>query len=411
MKTLQDVRDLDARDPLAGFRDRFEIPAGMIYLDGNSLGVMPKSAPERMAQVVKEEWGRDLITSWNRHDWIGLPRRLGAKIAGLIGAKPHEVVVADSTSINIFKCLSAALQLNPERHVILSEAGNFPTNVYMMQGLAANSGGRIVEKRVATDQIEANLTDDVAVLLITQAHYKSGYLHDMQAITARAQAKGILVIWDLCHSAGALPIDLNACKADLAVGCGYKYLNGGPGAPAFIFVAERHQEKVLPVLSGWLGHASPFSFVDEYTPAPGIDRFKCSSPSILAMSALECGLDIAIEADMDQVRAKSVALCELFIEQVEARVGDQGFALASPRDAAIRGSQVSFHHENGYPIMQALIENGVIGDFRDPDILRFGFTPLYVSHEDVWRAAEVLERIMTQEIWREARFSVRSAVT
>lgn len=411
MKTLQDVRDLDARDPLAGFRDRFEIPAGMIYLDGNSLGVMPKSAPERMAQVVKEEWGRDLITSWNRHDWIGLPRRLGAKIAGLIGAKPHEVVVADSTSINIFKCLSAALQLNPERNVILSEAGNFPTNVYMMQGLAANSGGRIVEKRVATDQIEANLTDDVAVLLITQAHYKSGYLHDMQAITARAQAKGILVIWDLCHSAGALPIDLNACKADLAVGCGYKYLNGGPGAPAFIFVAERHQEKVLPVLSGWLGHASPFSFVDEYTPAPGIDRFKCSSPSILAMSALECGLDIAIEADMDQVRAKSVRLCELFIEQVEARVGDQGFALASPRDAAIRGSQVSFHHENGYPIMQALIENGVIGDFRDPDILRFGFTPLYVSHEDVWRAAEVLERIMTQEIWREARFSVRSAVT
>ena len=411
MKTLQDVRDLDARDPLAGFRDRFEIPAGMIYLDGNSLGVMPKSAPERMAQVVKEEWGRDLITSWNRHDWIGLPRRLGAKIAGLIGAKPHEVVVADSTSINIFKCLSAALQLNPERNVILSEAGNFPTNVYMMQGLAANSGGRIVEKRVATDQIEANLTDDVAVLLITQAHYKSGYLHDMQAITARAQAKGILVIWDLCHSAGALPIDLNACKADLAVGCGYKYLNGGPGAPAFIFVAERHQEKVLPVLSGWLGHASPFSFVDEYTPAPGIDRFKCSSPSILAMSALECGLDIAIEADMDQVRAKSVALCELFIEQVEARVGDQGFALASPRDAAIRGSQVSFHHENGYPIMQALIENGVIGDFRDPDILRFGFTPLYVSHEDVWRAAEVLERIMTQEIWCEARFSVRSAVT
>ena len=383
----------------------------MIYLDGNSLGVMPKSAPERMAQVVKEEWGRDLITSWNRHDWIGLPRRLGAKIAGLIGAKPHEVVVADSTSINIFKCLSAALQLNPERHVILSEAGNFPTNVYMMQGLAANSGGRIVEKRVATDQIEANLTDDVAVLLITQAHYKSGYLHDMQAITARAQAKGILVIWDLCHSAGALPIDLNACKADLAVGCGYKYLNGGPGAPAFIFVAERHQEKVLPVLSGWLGHASPFSFVDEYTPAPGIDRFKCSSPSILAMSALECGLDIAIEADMDQVRAKSVRLCELFIEQVEARVGEQGFALASPRDAAIRGSQVSFHHENGYPIMQALIENGVIGDFRDPDILRFGFTPLYVSHEDVWRAAEVLERIMTQEIWREARFSVRSAVT
>jgi kynureninase len=411
MKNLETIRQLDAADPLAPFRDRFELPEGMIYLDGNSLGVMPKSAPERMKTVVETEWGQHLITSWNRHDWIGLPRRLGAIIAGLVGANPEEVVVADSTSINIFKTLSAALQLNPERSVILSETGNFPTNVYMMQGLSANSGGSVRHQMVPTNDLETHFNDDVAALLITQAHYKTGYLHNMQAITKAAQEKGIIVIWDLCHSAGALPVDLNACNADMAVGCGYKYLNGGPGAPAFIFVAERHQEKVMPVLSGWLGHARPFDFSDQYEPAPGIDRFKCSSPSILGMSVLECGLEIAAEADMAEVRKKSIALTELFIEQVETRLAGQGFELASPRDPSIRGSQVSFHHEQGYPIMQALIDRGVIGDFRDPDILRFGFTPLYTSHEDVWRAAEILQDIMESGVWREPRFSVRSAVT
>ncbi|MAK64607.1 MAG: kynureninase [Maricaulis sp.] len=411
MKNLETIQQLDAADLLADFRNRFELPDGMIYLDGNSLGVMPKSAPARMKDVVETQWGQHLITSWNRHDWIGLPRRLGGMIAGLIGAKPEEVVVADSTSINIFKTLSAAVQLNPDRSVILSETGNFPTNVYMMQGLSANSAASIRHQMVPTDELEAHFNDDVAALLITQAHYKTGYLHDMQAITRAAQAKGILVIWDLCHSAGALPIDLNACNADMAVGCGYKYLNGGPGAPAFIFVAERHQEDVMPVLSGWLGHARPFDFSDQYVPAPGIDRFKCSSPSILGMSALECGLEIAAEADMTEVRKKSVALTELFIEQVEARLAGHGFKLASPRDPKIRGSQVSFHHENGYPIMQALIDRGVIGDFRDPDILRFGFTPLYTSYEDVWRAAEILQEIMESGAWREARYSVRAAVT
>lgn len=411
MKNLETIQQLDAADPLADFRNRFNLPDGMIYLDGNSLGVMPKSAPARMKDVVETQWGQHLITSWNRHDWIGLPRRLGAMIAGLIGAKPEEVVVADSTSINIFTTLSAAVQLNPERSVILSETGNFPTNVYMMQGLSANSAASIRHQMVPTDELEAHFNDDVAALLITQAHYKTGYLHDMQAITRAAQAKGILVIWDLCHSAGALPIDLNACNADMAVGCGYKYLNGGPGAPAFIFVAERHQENVMPVLSGWLGHARPFDFSDQYVPAPGIDRFKCSSPSILGMSALECGLEIAAAADMTEVRKKSVALTELFIAQVEARLAGHGFKLAGPRDPKIRGSQVSFHHENGYPIMQALIDRGVIGDFRDPDILRFGFTPLYTSYEDVWRAAEILQEIMESGAWREARYSVRAAVT
>jgi kynureninase len=411
MKTIEEIRSLDAADPLADFRNRFELPDGAIYLDGNSLGVMPKSVPDRMAQVVKTEWGQDLIRSWNQHDWIGYPRRLGAKIAPLIGARPDEVVVADSTSINIFKALSAALQLNPDRPVILSERGNFPTNVYMMQGLSAHSAGAIEHRLVDTGELESHFDNNVAALLITQAHYKTGYLHDMQAITAAAQAKGIVVIWDLCHSAGALEIDLHACNADMAVGCGYKYLNGGPGAPAFIFVAERHQNRIMPVLSGWLGHARPFDFSDDYVPAGGIDRFKCSSPSILGMAALECGLDIHAGADMAAVRTKSVALTELFIEQVEARVGEMGFRLASPRDPAIRGSQVSFHHENGYPIMQALIARGVIGDFRDPDILRFGFTPLYTSHEDVFRAAGILQSIMESGEWRDPRFSVRAAVT
>lgn len=411
MKTLDDVRALDAADPLRGFRDRFALPDGVIYLDGNSLGALPKTAPARIAEVVGREWGEDLIRSWNVHGWMDLPRRLGGKIARLIGANPDEVVVADSTSINIFKALSAAVQLRPERSVILSETGNFPTNVYMMEGLATATGGRVKQKLVATEDLVAALDDSVAALLITQAHYKTGYLHDMKAITEAAHAAGALVIWDLCHSAGALPIDLNACQADFAVGCGYKYLNGGPGAPGFIFVAGRHQNAVTPVLSGWLGHARPFDFSDTYEPAPGIDRFRCSSPSIVAMATLECGIDVHLDADMEQIRAKSVTLCDLFIEQVETRLAGHGFTLASPRDAAIRGSQVSFRHEHGYPIMQALIARGVIGDFRDPDILRFGFTPLYVRYEDAWQAAAVLEDIMASRAWDKPHFHARAAVT
>ncbi|MHA6288564.1 kynureninase [Maricaulis sp. CAU 1757] len=409
MTNLTDIRALDAADPLAGFRERFDLPNGVVYLDGNSLGVLPKAAAGRMQEVMREEWGRDLITSWNRHDWIGLPRRLGAKVARLIGAAEDDVVVADSTSINIFKALSACIQLRPERSLILSETGNFPTNVYMMEGLSAVTGGRVRQKLVATEDLEAALDEDVAALLITQSHYKFGYLHDMEALTRAAHDKGVLVIWDLCHSAGALPIDLDACDVDFAVGCGYKYLNGGPGAPAFIYVAKRYQNEVFPALSGWLGHADPFAFQDGYRPADGIDRFKCSSPSILGMSALECGLDIAVEADIHAVRAKSVALTSLFIELVEARLPE--FTLASPRDPERRGSQVSFAHEHGYPIMQALIARGIIGDFRAPDLLRFGFTPLYTSYEDVWRAVEGLADIMKTEEWRKPRYHVRSAVT
>ena len=409
MTTLDDARRLDTADPLAGFRERFALPDSVIYLDGNSLGALPKATSGRVEAVVQSEWGEDLIRAWNTRDWISAPKRLGDKIARLIGAAPGEVIAGESTSVNIFKALCACLQLTPERSVILSETGNFPTDAYMMEGLAALSGGRIRQVLVERDAIDAALTDDVAALLLTHTHYKSGQLHDMKAVTARAQALGIPVIWDLSHSAGAMPVALNDCKADFAVGCGYKYLNGGPGAPAFLFVAKRHQDRVFPVLSGWLGHARPFDFDDRYEPAAGIDRFQCGTPAILGMAALECGVDILLDADMQEIRIKSQALGDLFIEQVEDRL--DGFELRSPRAAGERGSQVSFAHEHGYAIMQALIERGVIGDFRAPDILRFGFTPLYVGYADVWTAVDILADVMQSGVWQDARFNIRSAVT
>jgi kynureninase len=409
MKTLADIRALDAADPLAGFRARFTLPDGVIYLDGNSLGALPVDVPARMEDVIRREWGEDLIRSWNTNDWINAPGRLGAKIARLIGAGDDEVIAGESTSVNIFKALCACIQLSAGRSIILSEVGNFPTDAYMMEGIAAFSGGRIRQSLVAREAIEDALTEDVAALLLTHTHYKSGQLHDMAALTRKAHAKGIPVIWDLSHSAGAMPVSLNACEADFAVGCGYKYLNGGPGAPAFLFAAKRHHDKIFPVLSGWLGHARPFAFDDGYEAAPGIDRFQCGTPGILGMAALEVGLDIMLEADMDDVRAKSQALGDLFIELVEGRL--DGFELRSPRNAAERGSQVSIAHPDGYAIMQALIARGVIGDFRAPDILRFGFTPLYVSHEDVWTAVDTLAGVMQSGEWRQERFSVRSAVT
>ncbi|MFT6461330.1 MAG: kynureninase [Maricaulis maris] len=409
MTTLDDARRLDAADPLAGFRERFALPDSVIYLDGNSLGALPKATSGRVEAVVQSEWGEDLIRAWNTRDWISAPKRLGDKIARLIGAAPGEVIAGESTSVNIFKALCACLQLTPERSVILSETGNFPTDAYMMEGLAALSGGRIRQVLVERDAIDAALTDDVAALLLTHTHYKSGQLHDMKAVTARAQALGIPVIWDLSHSAGAMPVALNDCEADFAVGCGYKYLNGGPGAPAFLFVAKRHQDRVFPVLSGWLGHARPFDFDDRYEPAAGIDRFQCGTPAILGMAALECGVDILLDADMHEIRIKSQALGDLFIELVEDRL--DGFELRSPRAAGERGSQVSFAHGHGYAIMQALIERGVIGDFRAPDILRFGFTPLYAGYADVWTAVDILADVMQSGVWQDARFNIRSAVT
>lgn len=409
--TLEHVRDLDRKDPLAGFRDRFDIPDGLVYLDGNSLGCLPKTTPDRLDTVVRGEWGRDLIRSWNTADWINAPRRVGAKIARLIGAEDNEVVAADSTSINVFKALSACLQLSPERGILLSERGNFPTDVYMMQGLSVLSGGRIETRLVDGEDVVSSLDDTVAALLLTHVHYKTGRMRDMKAVTAAAHAKGIPVIWDLSHSAGAVPVDLNDANADFAVGCGYKYLNGGPGAPAFLFAARRHQEKVFPALSGWLGHAAPFDFDDTYRPAPGIDRFQCGTPGILGMAALESGLDVILDADMSDLRAKSSALGDLFISLMTERCGDAGFTLACPADAAERGSQVSFHHEGGYAIMQAIIARGVIGDFRAPDILRFGFAPLYNGYEDVWNAVEAIRTVMESGEWQDDKYAQRAAVT
>ncbi|MBI1233192.1 MAG: kynureninase [Alphaproteobacteria bacterium] len=409
--TLDSVREMDRKDPLASFRDRFEIPEGVIYLDGNSLGCLPKATPERIETVVREEWGRDLIRSWNTADWIHAPRRVGTKIARLIGAGADEVVAADSTSINVFKALSACLQLNPERTTLLSERGNFPTDVYMMQGLSVLSGGRIETRLVDGEDIMGALDETVAALLLTHVHYKTGRMRDMKAVTAAAHEKGIPVIWDLSHSAGAVKVDLNGANADFAVGCGYKYLNGGPGAPAFIFAAKRHQESVFPALSGWLGHAAPFEFDDTYRPAPGIDRFQCGTPGILGMAALETGLDLMLDADMTMIRFKSLALGSLFVALMEDLCDQHGFTLACPADEAERGSQVSFHHPDGYAIMQAVIARGVIGDFRAPDILRFGFAPLYNSFEDVWHAVEAIRGVMESGEWRNDRYAQRAAVT
>ena len=409
MTDLTDIRALDAADPLAHFRDRFDLPEGVIYLDGNSLGALPREAKKRIADVVSREWGQDLIRSWNTNHWIEAPRRVGSKIAQLIGAKAAEVIATDSTSINVFKALSAAIDLNPDRPLILSETGNFPTDAYMMEGLSRLTGGRVEQKLVAPTDIPSALTEDVAVLLLTHTNYKSGRLHDMAALTKAAQAKGILVIWDLSHSAGAMPVDLNGCNVDFAVGCGYKYMNGGPGAPAFVFVAERHQNQVFPALSGWMGHANPFDFTDDYKPAAGIDRFLCGTPGILGLAGLECGVDLMLEADMAVIRNKSLALSQLFIDLVEANCPDVN--LVSPRTPELRGSQISFAHERGYSVMQALIARGIIGDFRAPNVLRFGFTPLYTRFEDVWIAAMALSDIIRTGEWENEKYALRAAVT
>jgi kynureninase len=401
---------LDRDDPLAARRALFDLPEGLIYLDGNSLGALPRAAIAQVAETVQAHWGRDLIKSWNTAAWIDLPVRLGAKIAPLIGAQADEVIACDSTSINLFKLASAALKMRPGRRVIVSEPGNFPSDLYILQGLADMLGD--VELRIAEPGgLEAALGPDVALLLLTHVHYKSGRLHDMAALTAKAHEAGALVLWDLSHSAGAFQVSLNACDADLAVGCGYKYLNGGPGAPAFVFIAGRHQADFRSPLTGWMGHARPFEFVDQFSPAPGMTRALCGTPQVIGMAAMEAGLSAFDGLSMTDLRAKSQALGNLFIDLVDQRCAGLGFEIASPRDADIRGSQVSLTHPQGYPIMQALIARDVVGDFRAPDILRFGFTPLYVRYVDVWDAVEHLVQVMTTGEWREARFNQLAAVT
>jgi kynureninase len=418
MTTLQDCRALDADDPLRPLRDLFVLPEGVIYLDGNSLGAMPKSVPDRIARAVKEEWGQGLIRSWNAAGWYDMPQRIGDKIATLIGAKPGEVVATDTTSINLYKVLSAAMAMaqarDSARDTIVSELSNFPTDLYIAHGLCRERG---FELRMAGEQdILPSLRRGVAVLMLTHVNYRTGAMHDMRAMTKAAHDAGVLVVWDLCHSAGAVPVDLHAADADFAIGCGYKYLNGGPGAPAFVWVHPRHRDAFGQPLSGWWSHAAPFEFTPDYRPAPGIARYLCGTQPVLSMTALECALDAFMAAQslggIEALRRKSLALTDLFISIVQERCGDEGLNLVTPREHARRGSQVCLAREEGaYAIVQALIARGVIGDFRAPDILRFGFTPIYTSFEDVWKAADHLKQVFDSGEWRRPEFNQKHAVT
>ena len=429
MITLQDCRALDGQDPLRELRQQFTLPDGVIYLDGNSLGLLPKTAAARVAKAVTQEWGQGLIRSWNSAGWFDMPQRLGDKIALLIGAGPGQVVATDSTSINLYKVLSAALSMSamdsPERKILLSERSNFPTDLYIAEALCKERSIKLV--LVEADEIEAALQDgtqDVAVLMLTHVNYRTGAMFDMQAITAKAHAAGVLCVWDLAHSAGAVPVDLTAAQADFAVGCGYKYLNGGPGAPAFVWLNLQHAARdVWQPLAGWWGHAAPFAFTPEYQPAAGINRYLCGTPPVLNMTALECGLDTVLAAQplggMAALRTKSLALTDLFIKLVEARCPGHGLGLVTPRAHAQRGSQVCLTKSEGaYAIVQALIARGVMGDFRAgsgdgkyPDILRFGFAPLYTRFEDAWNAVEHLRQVLASSEWQKPEFHQKTAVT
>jgi kynureninase len=402
---------LDAADPLAAWRERFALPEGVIYLDGNSLGPLPTATEALIQDVVRRQWGEDLITSWNKHGWVDLPQRLGAKIARLIGAKPHEVIVADSTSVNLFKLLAAALGLRPDRHVVVSERGNFPTDLYVAQGLQDLLGERMTLRLVSSEELDAALDEHTALLMLTHVDYRTGRMHDMARLTRAAHEAGALALWDLAHSAGAVPVDLNAAGADLAVGCGYKYLNGGPGAPAFLHVAERWHEQARQPITGWFSHDRPFAFEREYQPAPGIARFLAGTPPILSLTALEAGVDLLLQVDQRALRQKAMALTDTFMRLVDERCAGFGLSIASPRAAAERGAQVALRHPEGYPIVQALIARGVIGDFRAPDLLRFGFAPLYVRFVDVWDAVDALCAVMTEGSWDQPAFKRRAAVT
>lgn len=399
--------EFDAADPLGRSRERFTLPEGVIYLDGNSLGALPKATPAALARVVEQEWGEGLIRSWNSAGWFAMARRVGGKIAPLIGASPHEVIACDSTSVNLFKLIAAALHMRPGRKVVLSEPGNFPTDLYMIAGLEAQ--GLATRRLAERDALAGALDGDVALLMLTHAHYKTGALHDMAALTRAAHEAGALVLWDLSHSTGALPVHLNAVGADFAVGCGYKYLCGGPGAPAFAFVAERHQAELQQPLTGWFGHAAPFAFSDDYAGAPGIERLQCGTPPVLGLAALEVGVDLIAEIGVERLYAKSQALSEFFLESLMAH--DVALELVSPPRAADRGSQLSFRHPEAYAICQALIARGVIGDFRAADMLRLGFAPAYLSFADMAAAARHLAEVLARGEWQRPEFNERSAVT
>jgi len=390
-------------------RAMFHLPESVTYLDGNSLGPLPYAAQDRVDAMMRDQWGEMLITGWNKAGWMAQPSRVGDRVGTLIGAQAGHVVMGDTLSIKVYQALASALELNPTRKVILSDSGNFPSDLYMAEGLIRMLD-RDLELRVVAPQDVANSLDDsIAVMMLTQVDYRTGRMHDMAHLTKLAQDAGAVTVWDLAHSAGAVPVDVADANVDFAVGCTYKYLNSGPGGPAFIYVAPRHAEVINPALSGWLGHASPFAFDLAYTPGAGIERMRVGTPPVIQIAALEAALDIWDMVDMAQVRARAVALSQMFIQEVETRCPD--LTLASPRDAAMRGSQVSFKHQEGYAIMQALIAHGVVGDFRAPDILRFGITPLYVNEADILRAAKTLQDIMQGRLWDRDAYKVRAAVT
>jgi len=390
-------------------KELFDLPEGVIYLDGNSLGVLPKGAAARAQEVIVDEWGGQLIKAWNTAGWMDLPRKVGNRIAHLIGAPEGSVATGDTLSIKVYQALAAALRMRSDRKVVLSDNGNFPSDLYMAQGLMDTIGkGYALRTPAPVDVMEA-ITEDVAVVMLTQVDYRTGRMHDMQAITARAHAVGAVMIWDLAHSAGAVPVDISGCGAEFAVGCSYKYLNGGPGAPAFIYVRPDLVSDIQPALAGWLGHDAPFAMELAYRPAMSTERMRVGTPSILQLAVLDHALKVWDGVTLDEVRAASIELSDLFIAEVEARC--PSLVLASPRDPNVRGSQVSFSFDHGYPAMQALIDRGVIGDFRAPDIMRFGFTPLYIDKQDVLNAARIVEEVIQGEIWREAKYQTVSRVT
>lgn len=408
----QSAEALDAADPIAKLKQRFELPENTIYLDGNSLGALSIDAKKRARDVIEAQWGKDLITSWNKHNWIELPLQVGEKIAPLIGAGPGQTVCCDSISVNLFKLLSGAITMQPGRCKVVSQKDNFPTDLYMVQGLQQQLGADKCQMVLADeDKIESSLDENVAVLLLTHVNFRSGKIHDMKTLTRLAHQKGILVIWDLAHSAGVLDVQLDECNVDFAVGCGYKYLNGGPGAPAFIYIAKHLQERFSQPLSGWMGHRSPFEFSPHYQGSEGINQCLAGTPSILSMSVLDAALDVFEQISIKQVRTKSIGLGDYF-QQCLATLGLLNeFEFSSPLDSNQRGSQVALAHNDAYAICQALIECGVVADFRSPNILRFGFAPLYISYGDVQQACDTLKHVMTNKTYQQARFHQRSTVT
>jgi kynureninase len=393
----------------AATRARFHLPEGVVYMDGNSLGPLVKTAAARVAHAVEAEWGEMLITGWNKAGWMAQPSRVGDRIAALIGAEPGHVVMGDTLSIKVYQALASAVEMNPSRRVILSDTGNFPSDLYMAEGLCRTLGQGYTLKTVAPEALADAIDETVAVTLITEVDYRTGRRHDMADLTARAHAAGALTVWDLAHSAGAFPVHLAKCGVDFAVGCTYKFLNSGPGGPAFIYVAPRHAEVARPALSGWLGHAAPFAFDLDYRPGTGIERMRVGTPPVLQLAALEAALDVWDNVNLEDLRAACLALGDRFIAGVEARC--PALRLATPRAHEMRGSQISFRHPQSYAIMQALIARGVVGDFRAPDILRFGITPLFIGAADIDRAVDTLAEVMDKSLWDRAEYKVRAAVT